>query len=103
MMNIKKLKIKVNYLTLYFLLILFLCGYIKNDLIIMGYSKDIINEVLNNTYIEENDDVIEMEFKKEYKKLSRKYSDKELNNKLKYNLYKKGFSLTKIEELINKY
>lgn len=76
---------------------------IKNDLIIMGYNKDIINEVLNNTYIEENDDVIEMEFKKEYKKLSRKYSDKELNNKLKYNLYKKGFSLTKIEELINKY
>ncbi len=69
----------------------------------MGYNKDIINEVLNNTYIEENDDVIEMEFKKEYKKLSRKYSDKELNNKLKYNLYKKGFSLTKIEELINKY
>ena len=76
---------------------------IKNDLIIMGYNKDIINEVLNNTYIEENDDVIEMEFKKEYKKLSRKYSDKELNNKLKYNLYKKGFSLTKIEKLINKY
>ena len=76
---------------------------IKNDLIITGYNKDIINEVLNNTYIEENDDVIEMEFKKEYKKLSRKYSDKELNNKLKYNLYKKGFSLTKIEELINKY
>ena len=76
---------------------------IKNDLIIMGYNKDIINEVLNNTYIEKNDDVIEMEFKKEYKKLSRKYSDKELNNKLKYNLYKKGFSLTKIEELINKY
>ena len=76
---------------------------IKNDLIIMGYNKDRINEVLNNTYIEENDDVIEMEFKKEYKKLSRKYIDKELNNKLKYNLYKKGFSLTKIEELINKY
>lgn len=76
---------------------------IKNDLIIMGYNKDIINEVLNNTYIEENDDVIEMEFKKEYKKLSRKYIDKELNNKLKYNLYKKGFSLTKIEKLINKY
>ena len=36
MMNIKKLKIKVNYLTLYFLLILFLCGYIKNALIIFG-------------------------------------------------------------------
>ena len=35
-MNIKKLKIKVNYLTLYFLLILFLCGYIKNALIIFG-------------------------------------------------------------------
>ena len=75
---------------------------IKNDLIIMGHNKDIINEVLKNTYIEENDDVIEMEFKKEYKRLSRKYSDKKLIDKLKYNLYKKGFNLEKIEELLNK-
>ncbi len=36
MMNIMKLKIKVNYLTLYFLLIAFLCGYIKRALIIFA-------------------------------------------------------------------
>lgn len=74
---------------------------IKNDLILIGYSKDNISKVLNDINIEDNE-ALEMELKKEYKKLSRKYCDKELNNKLKYNLYKKGFSLEKIEELLNK-
>lgn len=74
---------------------------IKNNLILIGYSKDNISKVLNDINIEDNE-ALEMELKKEYKKLSRKYCDKELNNKLKYNLYKKGFSLEKIEELLNK-
>lgn len=75
---------------------------IKNDLIIMGYNKDTINKILNNINIEENDDALKKEFEKEYRKLSRKYCSKELDNKLKYNLYKKGFSLEKIEKLLNK-
>lgn len=75
---------------------------IKNDLIIMGYNKDTINKILNNINIEENDDALKKEFEKEYRKLSRKYYSKELDNKLKYNLYKKGFSLEKIEKLLNK-
>lgn len=75
---------------------------IKNDLILLGYSKNIIDKVLSNIIIEEDNEVIEMTFDKEYKRLSKKYKDKELEKKVKYNLYKKGFNLAKIEELLNK-
>ena len=43
-----------------------------------------------------------MAFDNEYKRLSKKYKDKELEKKGKYNLYKKGFSLERIEEILNK-
>ena len=43
-----------------------------------------------------------MAFDKEYKRLSKKYKDKELENKIRYNLYKKGFNLERIEEILNK-
>ena len=75
---------------------------IKNDLILLGYSKNIIDKVLSNVIIEEDNEVIEMAFDKEYKRLSKKYKDKELENKIKYNLYKKGFNLERIEEILNK-
>lgn len=75
---------------------------IKNDLILLGYSKNIIDKVLSNIIIEEDNDVIEMAFDNEYKRLSKKYKDKELEKKVKYNLYKKGFSLEGIEEILNK-
>lgn len=75
---------------------------IKKDLILLGYSKNIIDKVLSNITIEENNEVIEMAFDKEYKRLSKKYKDKELEKKVKYNLYKKGFSLERIEEILNK-
>ena len=57
---------------------------------------------MNEVVIEEDNEVIENAFNKEYKKLYRKYKDKELENKIKYNLYKKGFSLERIEEILNK-
>lgn len=75
---------------------------IKNDLILLGYSKNIIYKVLSNVIIEEDNEVIEMAFDKEYKRLSKKYKDKELENKIRYNLYKKGFNLERIEEILNK-
>lgn len=76
---------------------------LKNDLTNLGYDKDMINSVINSIDIEDNNDILEKEYHKEYNRLSKKYQNKELETKLKYNLYKKGFSLTKIEELINKY
>ena len=75
---------------------------IKNDLMLLGYSKNIIDKVLSNIIIEEDNEVIKMAFDNEYKRLSKKYKDKELEKKVKYNLYKKGFSLERIEEILNK-
>ena len=76
---------------------------LKNDLINLGYEKDLINNVLNNIDIEESNEILEKEYQKEYKKLSKKYNGKELEAKLKYNLYKKGFNLSNIEKIINNY
>ena len=47
--------------------------------------------------------LMEKEYQKEYKKLNKKYNGKELENKIKYNLYKKGFSLNDIDKIQNKY
>lgn len=62
------------------------------DLINNGFSKDIIKEVLNSTNIEENADILKKEYQKYYKKLSKKYSGKELEYKLKQKMYSLGFN-----------
>lgn len=65
------------------------------DLINNGFSKDIIKEVLNSTNIEENNDILKKEYQKYYNKLSKKYSGKELEYKLKQKMYSLGFNLPK--------
>ena len=65
------------------------------DLINSGFSKDIIKEILNSTTIEENNDIAKKEYEKYYKKLSKKYSGKELEYKLKQKMYSLGFNIEK--------
>ena len=65
------------------------------DLINNGFSKDIIKEILNSTTIEENNDIAKKEYEKYYKKLSKKYSGKELEYKLKQKMYSLGFNIEK--------
>ena len=64
------------------------------DLINNGFSKDIIKEVLSSTTIEENKAILKKEYDKYYKKLSKKYSGKELEYKLKQKMYSLGFNIT---------
>ena len=61
------------------------------DLTNNGFHQDIIKEVLNSTAIEENDDIAKKEYQKYYNKLSKKYSGKELEYKLKQKMYSLGF------------
>ena len=68
---------------------------IELDLINNGFSKDIIKEVLNNTLIEENNEIAKKEYQKYYNKLSKKYSGKELEYKLKQKMYSLGFTIPK--------
>lgn len=72
---------------------------IVNDLVNLGYSKSDIIEIYDSININ-NDELIKKEYDKLYKKLSLKYSDKELYNKIKTKLYQKGFSLDEINKLI---
>ncbi len=63
------------------------------DLINNGFHQDIIKEVLNSTDIEENNDIVKKEYQKYYNKLSKKYSGKELEYKLKQKMYSLGFNI----------
>ena len=76
---------------------------VKSYLISLGYEQSMIIEILNLVDFEENNSILEKEYQKEYKKLSKKYNGKELEAKLKNNLYKKGFNLSNIEKIINNY
>lgn len=76
---------------------------LNNYLMSKGYPKNIINIVIDALELEDNNSqLLEVIYKKEYNKLKRKYNNEELETKLKYNLYKKGFSLNEISKYLNK-
>lgn len=74
---------------------------IITDLINMGYSKDLILEILD-TYSLDDDDLLSKEYQKIYTKLSKNYSGIELGNKIKQKLYAKGFNINEIVNLLDK-
>lgn len=76
---------------------------VKKDLFNLGFNNEMIEKQLNEYEFAENDLALEKEFNKEYKRLSKKLNDDLLKNKIKYNLYRKGFEMAKIEDVLNKY
>ena len=79
-----------------------LINKIKTYLINQGYYLNDINEGLNKVDFADNNEILEKEFNKELSKLKKKYANEELNLKIKYNLYRKGFDMSKIDELLSK-
>jgi len=71
-----------------------------NYLLNLGYDKEFINSRMN--YFDFSNKNSLTEFEKIYKKLSLKYSGKDLETKLKQKLYSKGFSLEEINDYIEK-
>lgn len=63
----------------------------------LGYDKSLILDLLNNVELEDNKDLIKKEYDKIYKKLSKKYSGKELEYKVKQKMYSLGFQNYYIE------
>ena len=61
------------------------------DLTNNGFSKEIIMEVLNSLSITDNEEIARKEYQKYYNKLSKKYSGRELEYKLKQKMYSLGF------------
>ena len=65
---------------------------IKEDLKTMGYTFDLIGNLVDNMDYSDDEDIIKKEILKAYRKYSRKYKDKELEFKLKQYLYSKGYN-----------
>ena len=63
---------------------------ITTDLTNIGYSTDIIYKVLSNLDFTTDKDIAKKEYDKLFRRLSKRYSDKELEYKIKEALYKKG-------------
>ena len=63
---------------------------ITNDLVMLGYDIDLINKIICDYDFSNDSDMVKKEYDKLYKKLSRKYSGKELEYKIKEKLYQKG-------------
>ncbi len=73
---------------------------IKQFLIKEGFSIDLINRGIENFDFTDDEEIIQKELQKEYNKLKNKGKEEDILLKVKYNLYKKGFSISKIEELL---
>ncbi len=77
---------------------------ILNEMILLGYSKEDVLNIIDNNINNTDDNILEKEFNKCYNTLKskRKYSCEELNNKVRQKLISKGFNLSEINELIKK-
>lgn len=73
---------------------------ILDNFIGLGYSVDMINEIFDELYLEDNN-IIQKEYTKIYSNLKRKYSGNELYQNIKQKLYQKGFQTSEIAEVIN--
>lgn len=71
---------------------------ILNELICLGYNKELIVTTFNN-YKNDDIDIVKKEYDKLYKKYSKKYTGYELKYHIKQAMYQKGLDIEKIQEL----
>ena len=71
---------------------------IIGDMINLGYSKEMIVEILNDN-LKKNSSVINGEYNKLYRKLSNKYEGEELERHIRNKLFQKGFSSDEINSI----
>ena len=64
---------------------------INNDLGLEGFSKKLIDQVINDLKFASEDEIAKKEYEKLRKRLGRKYSGEELEIKIKQKMYQKGF------------
>ncbi len=70
------------------------------DLVNQGYNKNEIIDVLNNKDIKEPSNLLDKEYNKVYKVLSKKYDGYELTNKIIQKLVSKGFSYENVKNKV---
>jgi len=69
------------------------------DMVNLGYDRDTIINILDNYKIDDTD-LLSNDYNKLYSKLSKKYCDNELIQKIKQKLYSKGYDINNINKLI---
>ncbi len=69
------------------------------DMVNLGYNQDLVISILDN-YQFEDSSILDKEYEKLYAKLSVKYHDHELFNKIKQKLYAKGFDINEINKFM---
>ena len=69
----------------------YLIRKIKNDLIYQGFNQELIEKALSKIKLSDDSDIREKEYNKIKNRLSRKYSGKELEYKIKEKMVLKGF------------
>ncbi len=72
---------------------------ILNDFINKGYEKEMINQMFEKNYIEDNN-IINKEYDRVYNKLKNKYAKTQLLYQIRQKLYQRGFTLEEINKII---
>ena len=72
------------------------------DLNNKGYDNSLILDLVNNIDIEEDNTILEKNYRLLYNKLSKKYNGKELELQLLTKLMSKGFDYNKVKSIVNK-
>ena len=72
---------------------------IYHDMINLGYSSEMFNECYDLLDVDDNDN-LKKEFNKLYKRLSTKEINDNLYLKIRQKLYQKGYNLSDIDKLI---
>lgn len=67
-----------------------------------GYYKWMIEQAIENNYFNNDIDILNKEYLKEYTKLSKKYTGYELENKIIAKLISKGFNYEEIKKVLSK-
>ena len=67
-----------------------------------GYYKWMIEEIIHSKDFKENDNLVQKEYDKLYRKLSKKYDGSELTYQIRQRLYQKGFNSLEIEKIFEK-
>lgn len=75
---------------------------LKVDLFNLGYQRELIDELLYDIN-ENDDDALKKEYEKAYNKYSKKYEGKTLEFQIRNYLYKKGFAIDSINNILNDY
>lgn len=73
---------------------------VMNHFTILGYDKEMIEEVFNSLDIKGNSEKIKTDYEKIKNKYSKKYSDYKLESIIKQKLYQKGYSIDEINSFV---